>query len=444
MNLKHLLFVLALALTGFTTARCQEVKINFQEYDLPNGLHVILSPDNSTPIVAVTVMYHVGSKNEKPGRTGFAHFFEHLMFEGSKYIPREGYSKYVENAGGTLNANTSNDRTYFYEVLPSNQLALGLWLESERMLHLKVDSIGIETQRGVVKEEKKQRIDNAPYGTFLQEMLSHAYTQSPYRWPTIGKVEDLNAASYDEFMKFYKTYYVPENAVLTIVGDINPDSTRVLVDKYFGGIPHGKYEIVRPNTDEPVKHKEIVDTVYDNVQLPAVFEGYHIPAMGTPDYYAVDMLNQLLSYGQSSRLYTSLVDQQQLALQVAAIPLPFEGPGLSIIIAIPNAGVDPGELEQAIDNQLTRVKDTLITEWEFEKLRNQIKSNFVNSNATIESRAENLATDYTFFKNTNLINTEIQKYMAVTREDLKRVANEYYRDGNRVILLYLPKGQEKK
>ena len=443
MNFKRLVFILILAFTGASYSWGQAEKINFEEYDLPNGLHVILSPDHSTPIVAVTVMYHVGSKNEKPDRTGFAHFFEHLMFEGSEYIPREGYSKYVENAGGTLNANTSNDRTYFYEVLPSNEIALGLWLESERMLHLKVDSIGIETQRAVVKEEKKQRIDNSPYGTFLQEMLSHAYTKSPYRWPTIGSVKDLDAAGYGEFMKFYKTYYVPNNAVLTIAGDIKIDSTKALINTYFAGIPHGKYPIVRPNTDEPVKHKEIVDTVYDNVQLPAIFEGYHIPAMGTPDFYAVDMLNQLLAYGQSSRLYKSLVDEQQLALQVAAIPLPFEGPGLSIIVAVPNIGVDPGKLEQAIDTQLQSVKDSLISEWEFEKLRNQIDNNFVNSNATIASRASNLATDYTFFHNTGLINTEIDKYMAVTREDLQRVAKEYFRVGNRVVLFYLPKSKEK-
>ena len=444
MNVRRLVFILVMAFTGFTLTWGQAGKINFEEYDLPNGLHVILSPDHSTPIVAVTVMYHVGSKNEDPSRTGFAHFFEHLMFEGSKYIPRGEYSKYVENAGGTLNANTSNDRTYFYEVLPSNQLSLGMWLESERMLHLKVDSIGIETQRGVVKEEKKQRVDNAPYGTFLQEMLSHAYTKSPYRWPTIGSVQDLNAASYDEFMRFYKTYYVPNNAVLTIVGDINIDSTKALVNKYFGGIPHGQYDIKRPDTSEPEKHTEVVDTVYDNIQLPAIFEGYHIPGMSTPDFYAVDMLNQLLSQGQSSRLYKSLVDEQQLALQVAAIPLPFEGPGLSIVLAIPNIGVDPGELEKAIDTELDKVKDNLISEREFEKLRNQIESSFVSSNATIASRASNLATDYTFFHNTDLINTEIEKYMAVTREDLQRVAKKYFRKGNRVVLYYLPKPQENK
>ena len=257
----------------------------------------------------------------------------------------------------------------FTKLLPSNEIGLGLWLESERMLHLKVDSIGIETQRGVVKEEKKQRVDNAPYGTFLEQILSHAYVQSPYRWAVIGSVEDLNAASYDEFMRFYKTYYVPNNAVLTIVGDIKIDSTKQLVEKYFGGIPHGKYEINRPDMTEPEKKAGVVDTVYDNIQLPAIFQGYHIPAMGAKDYYAVDMLNQLLASGQSSRLYKSLVDEQQLALQVAAIPLPFEGPGLSIVLAIPNIGVDPLEVENALDEEIAKVKDHLIPEREFQKLQ---------------------------------------------------------------------------
>ncbi len=443
MNRKKWTLVLATLLIPAMTGLAQQVRIDYQEFDLPNGLHVILSPDASTPIVAVTVMYHVGSKNENPERTGFAHFFEHLMFEGSDNIPRGEYSKYVERAGGTLNANTSNDRTYYYEILPSNQLGLGLWLESERMLHLKVDSIGIETQRNVIKEEKKQRMDNMPYGSFLYEMMRRAFVKSPYRWIVIGSVEHLEAASYDEFRKFYKTWYVPNNAVLTLVGDFEPDSTRMLIEKYFGNIPRGAYPLTRPDMTEPEKTAEIRDTIYDNIQLPAVFQGYHIPASGSHDAYAVEMLNQLMSAGQSSRLYRSLVDEQQLALQVAAIPLPFEGPGLSIVLGIPNMGVDPAVMEQAIDKEIEKLQTDLISEKEFEKLRNQIENNYVSSNATIASRAENLATAYTYFKDTELVNTEIQKYMAVTREDIREAARKYFRKENRVVLYYLPKSQEK-
>ncbi|HDR89729.1 MAG TPA: insulinase family protein [Bacteroidetes bacterium] len=442
MTVKKSLLLLVLALAGILSAFPQDVRIEFEEYDLPNGLHVILSPDHTTPMVAVTLMYHVGSKNEDPERTGFAHFFEHLMFEGTRNIPRGEYSRFVENAGGTLNASTSNDRTYYYELLPSNQLALGLWLESERMLHLKVDSTGIETQRGVVKEEKKQTMDNTPYGTFLYEMMRRAFTRSPYRWVVIGSVEHLNAATYDEFRKFYETYYVPNNAVLTLVGDFEPDSARILIEQYFGNIPRGEYPIERPDMSEPQQTEEIRDTIYDNIQLPAIFQGYHIPASGSHDAYAVEMMNQLLSSGQSSRLYKSIVDQKQLALQIAAIPLPFEGPGLSIILAIPNMGVDPAELEQAIDEEINRLKTELITEREYEKLRNQIENNMVSSNATMASRAHNLATYYTYYGNTGLINTEIEKYMAVSREDIRRVAQEYFNPENRVVLYYLPGKKE--
>src|SRR4051812_3378916 len=190
----------------------QARKIEFTEYNLDNGLHVILHKDNTTPIVAVSILYHVGSKNENPERTGFAHFFEHLLFEGTDNIKRGEFDKYITNAGGTNNANTSNDRTYYYEILPSNQLELGLWLESERMMHAKVETVGVETQREVVKEEKRQRMDNQPYGSILTEILKHAYTVHPYRWPTIGSLEHLNAAALDEFVNFYKTFYVPNNA----------------------------------------------------------------------------------------------------------------------------------------------------------------------------------------------------------------------------------------
>ncbi|MEM9024658.1 MAG: pitrilysin family protein, partial [Bacteroidota bacterium] len=226
--MKHSLFAAAGLLLA--TGLHAQHKIEFQEYDLDNGLHVILHEDHATPIVAVTVMYHVGSKNEDPERTGMAHFFEHLLFEGSENIGRGEFDSYVENAGGTLNANTTNDRTFYFEVLPSNQLELGLWLESERMLHAKVEKVGIETQREVVKEEKRQRVDNQPYGTILEETMKRAFKVHPYRWTTIGSMEHLNAASEADFVAFYKTFYVPENAVLSIAGDINPKQAKKLIE----------------------------------------------------------------------------------------------------------------------------------------------------------------------------------------------------------------------
>lgn len=419
-------------------------EIDFVEYKLDNGLHVILHEDNSTPIVAVSVMYHVGSKNEDADRTGFAHFFEHLMFEGSDNIPRGEYFKIVQKNGGTLNANTSFDRTYYYEVLPSNQLELGLWLESERMLHLKIDSIGVETQRKVVKEERKQRYDNQPYGSLIEEIFSRAYTTHPYRWTPIGSAQYIDMATLDEFMNFYKHYYVPENATLSIAGDIDIDETKELIEKYFGTIPAGTMEIKRPEVVEPPMAAEVRDTVYDNIQLPATILAYHIPAQGTEDYYALNMLTTLLSGGQSSRMYKSLVDENQVALQVASFPFALEDPGLFIAFGLVNVGVDPAELENGMVDEINKAKTELISEKEFQKLKNQVEADFISSNQSVAGIAESLANYHVYFGDTNLINTELERYNKVTREDIKRVANKYLQDDKKLVLYYLPKSQQAK
>ena len=419
-------------------------KLAFEQYTLDNGLHVILHQDKTTPIVAVSVMYHVGSKNENPERTGFAHFFEHLMFEGSENIGRGEFDKYVQNAGGNLNANTSFDRTYYYEVLPSNQLALGLWLESERMLHARVDEKGIETQREVVKEERRQRIDNQPYGSILEETFRRAYKVHPYKWPVIGSMAHLEAAEENDYKQFYKDFYVPNNAVLSIAGDIDIAEAKVLINKYFAPIPKSAAAVYRPRLVEPNLTAEIRDTIYDNIQLPAVIQAYRIPAQGTKDYYAVDMVSRILSNGESSRLYRSLVDEQQKALFVGNFPLALEDPGLSLSFGITNMGVDVFELEKAIDAEVTKIQNELITEKEFEKLRNQIESEFVTNNSRVAGIAESLATYHMFFGDANLINNEIDRYLAVTREDIRAAAKQYLSKNNRITLHYLPKAQETK
>ena len=291
-----------------------QVNIKFVEYDLPNGLHVILHEDKSTPIVSQVMAYHVGSKNEKADRTGFAHFFEHLMFEGSPNIPRGTFFKMVQSAGGDLNAFTSFDKTVYFITLPSNQLELAMWLESERMLQLKVDSVGIETQRGVVKEERKQSLDNRPYGSLLEQTMSHAFKVHPYRWTPIGSAQYIDRATYDEFGQFYKSFYVPNNACLVIAGDIDAEKTKDLVKKYYGDIPRGTEPIYRPKDVEPPQTAEVRDTVYDNIQLPAVIEAYHMAPQGTRDYYALSMLTTLLSGGESSRLTKRVVDKEKLGL----------------------------------------------------------------------------------------------------------------------------------
>lgn len=417
-------------------------KIQFTEYTLDNGLQVILHQDKTTPIVAVSVMYHVGSKNEQPNRTGFAHFFEHLMFEGSENIGRGEYSKYVEKAGGELNANTSFDRTYYYEVLPSNQLELGLWLESERMLHAKIDAKGIETQREVVKEEKRERVDNQPYGSVGDEIFKRAFKVHPYQWLPIGSMEDLDAAAEKDYKDFYKEFYVPNNAIISIAGDIDTAKTKALVQKYFGAIPKRTEPIYRPNVVEPVMSGEVRDTVRDNIQLPAVFQAYRIPAQGTNDFYAVNMLSILLSQGESSRLYKSLVDEQQKALAAGNFSFPTEDPGLAFMYGIANVGVDTKDLETAIDAEVAKVQNTLIGETEFQKLRNQMEAQFITANASVAGIAETLANYKMYFGDANLINTELQRYMKVTREDIQRVAKKYFTKNNRVVLYYLPKAPQ--
>jgi zinc protease len=433
MNLKQI--ALLGAVISSSGAFAQQIK--FEEYDLKNGLHVILHEDHSTPIVAVTVMYHVGSKNETAGRSGMAHFFEHLLFEGSENIGRSQYSKYVENAGGGLNANTSQDRTFYYELLPSNQLELGLWLESERMMHAKVEQIGIETQREVVKEEKRQRYDNQPYGMLFPSTLDAAFDVHPYASTPIGTMDDLNAAKEEDFQNFYKTFYVPNNAVLSIAGDINIKETKALIKKYFSEIEKGKTEIPRPTVMEPLNKGEFRDTIGVKDQLPMVVEAYHIPAQGTTDFYAVDMLNQLLSQGQSSRLNKSLVDEKELALFCGAFTYNTEHPGLTLAFGLANMGVDPMQVEQGMNEEVEKVKNELVSDKEFEKLRNQVENDFVARNSTVAGIAESLANYHMYFGDTNLINTEIQKYMAVTKEDLMNAAKKYYTKENRVVLYFL-------
>jgi zinc protease len=419
----------------------QETRISFREFDLENGLHVILHQDNSTPIVSVSTMYHVGSKNEEPDKTGFAHFFEHVASRRTKNIPVGGFTEIVSEAGGTRNASTNFDRTYYYEIFPSNYLALGLWMESERMLNMIVDSTVVETQREVVKEEKRLRVDNQPYGMLLTEILHRAYKEHPYRWPVIGSMEHLDNASIQDFINFRDTYYVPNNAVLSIAGDIEMNEAEELVKKYFSGIPAGD-AIERVQVEEPLQNSEIRDVVHDNVQLPAVIFAYHMPAAGTDDFYALSMLTTLLADGASSRMNKALVDNKQLAIASAAIPLPLEDPGLFIAFGIANLGVDVGDLEEAMQEEIDKVKEELIGESEFQKIRNQVENDFISSNSMMAGIAESLAEYYLIYGNTNLINTELDKFMAVTREDIHRVAGKYLVNDNRVVLHWLPNSSQ--
>lgn len=425
-------------------ALAQNKRIEFEEYDLDNGLHVILHQDNSTPIVNVSVLYHVGSKNEPKGRTGFAHFFEHLMFEGSPNIERGSFFKIIQNAGGQLNANTSFDRTFYYETLPSHQLELGLYMESERMLHAKIDSTGVATQKEVVKEEKRTRIDNQPYMSFQAKIFGKAYEGTPYSWTPIGSFEDIDAATEEDFKDFFKTFYVPNNATLSIAGDIQIEETKKLIDMYFAEIPRGTKEIPRPEIQAPELGGEVREEVFDNVQLPGVFQAYRMAEQGSDDYYAMQMLTTLLSGGQSSRFQKEIVDNQELAAFVGSFPFALEDGGLFVSLGLVNVGKTPEELEEAMMAEIERVKSEDISDREFQKLQNQVENNFVSSNSTVRGIAESLADYHVYYGDADLINSEIDRYMAVTKEDIKRVAKKYLTPDNRVTLYYLPKSAQQK
>ena len=427
--------LVACLLSGSAIAQMNEIE--FEEYTLDNGLHVILHQDESTPSVAVSVMYHVGSKNEDRDRTGFAHFFEHLLFEGSANMARGEFDDFIEGAGGYNNANTSFDRTYYYEVVPAHHIGTAIWLESERMLHAKVEDVGIETQRQVVKEERRQRVDNQPYGTILEQVMDKSYTVHPYKTAIIGSMDHLDAAQEADYKNFYKTYYVPNNAVLSIAGNIDIGDTKEMIEKYFGSIPRGG-EVPRPNVVEPPMTAEVRDTVFDQIQLPAVVQAYRIPAQGTKDYYAVSMLATLLADGSSSRLNKSLVDEQQLALGAASIPLNMEDPGVNLMYAISNMGVETRTLEEAMNAEVVKVQNEGLTDREYQKLRNQVEADFVTGNAGIEGIAENLANYHMYYGDADLINTELKRYLAVTKDDIQRVAKQYFQPTNRVTLYYLP------
>lgn len=426
----------------FAASVSAQNKIDFKEFTLDNGLHVIMHQDNSTPIVAVSVLYHVGAKNEKPDRTGFAHFFEHLLFEGTENIPRGEYMNKIQAIGGTLNAFTSNDITYYYEIVPSNQLETALYMESERMLHPKIDQIGVDTQREVIKEEKRQSYDNRPYGTILPETMKRAFEKHPYQWPVIGSMEHLDAAQLQDFMDFHKAYYVPNNATLTIAGDIDYEQAEKWARAYFEEIPSGPSEFYRPNVQEPKKTAEIRDIVYDNIQIPAIIQAYNLPPKTHPDSYAMSMLSTYLTGGNSSLMTKELVDKQQKALGIAAIPLDLEDGGVFLMYGIANMGVEPQALEKEIDLLIQKVQAEGISEKDFQKLQNIIENNLVSKNSSMAGIAQNLSQSKVFFGDTNYINQELEYFRKVTREDLQRVANDYMNLDGRVVLYYLPKSAQ--
>ena len=418
-------------------------KVAFEEYDLDNGLHVILHQDNSVPIVTTSVLYHVGSKDENPGRTGFAHFFEHLLFEGTKNIPKGKWFSIVTGNGGSNNAYTTDDFTYYYENFPSNNLKLGLWMESERMLHPIIDQTGVDTQNEVVKEEKRMRYDNSPYGKWNEEVKSYLYKLHPYSRTTIGKMEHLDAATLEEFMAFNKKYYIPNNATLTVAGDIDIPQTKKLIQDYFGPIPKGP-EIQRNFPKESPITQTIEAEAFDpNIQIPAIFLAYRTPGRNSRDARVLDVISTYLSQGKSSKLYKKLVDDQKMSLQVAAFNMNDEDYSTYVILSLPLGETTLETLITEINEEVTKIQKELISQKDYQKLQNQFESEFVNSNSTIEGIANSLAEYYAFYDgDTNLINKELDIYKSISREEIRKIAQKYLNPNQRLELHYLPEPQK--
>ncbi|MEN8857364.1 MAG: pitrilysin family protein [Flavobacteriaceae bacterium] len=432
---RSILTLIAVFLVAFSSSA---QKVEFEEYDLSNGMHVILHQDKSAPVVITSVMYHVGAKDEQPDRTGMAHFFEHLLFEGSKNIPNGEWFKMVSSNGGRNNANTTDDRTYYYEIFPSNKLELGLWMESERLLHPIIKQDGVDTQNEVVKEEKRLRVDNQPYSRFLEYVKLNMFKKHPYKGTTIGKMAHLDAATLDEFLAFNKKFYVPNNATLVVAGDIDLKTTKKLIEDYFGPIPRGN-DIVRSFPKEDPITETITATGYDpNIQIPAIMAAYRTPSMKTRDSRVLDMISSYLSGGRSSVLYKKLVDTKKMALEAGAINLSQEDYGTYILFGLPQGETKLEDIVKEIDEEVVKIQTDLISEKAYQKLQNQFENNYVNSNSSVEGIANSLARYNVLFGDTNLINTEIDIYRSITREEIREVAKKYLNPNQRLILNYLP------
>lgn len=424
----------ALALGGVASAQ----KVAFEEYDLDNGLHVILHNDPSAPVVVTSVMYHVGSKDEAPDRTGFAHFFEHLLFEGTENIKRGEWFKIVSSNGGVNNANTSDDRTYYYEVFPSNNLELGLWMESERMMHPVINQIGVDTQNGVIKEEKRTVYENKPYGNYLTVVKENMFKNHPYRWPIIGSMEHLDAATLEEFKAFNKKFYIPNNSVLVVAGDFKKKQAKAWIRNYFGSIKKGGDLVKQTFVEEPIT--ETIKATYQdpNIQIPMILASYRTPSMKTRDARVLELISSILSDGKSSVLYKKIVDDKNMALQIGAFTYSNEDYGMYIIYSLPLGENSTASILKEIDDEIVKLQTELISEKDYQKLQNIIDNQFVNNNANLEGLAENLAKYYLLYGDVNLINTEIDLFHSITREEIREVARRYLNPNQRLLLDYVP------
>ena len=416
-------------------------KLQYEIATLPNGLTVVTSEDHSTPIVHLNLTYHVGSKNEKPGRTGFAHLFEHLMFKGSKNVLPEAHTSYVASVGGQSNAYTTDDETVFWETVPSQYLPMILWLEADRMATLRIDKDTLTNEREVVKEERRMRVDNQPYGRLNEIIYAQAFTVHPYKHPTIGSMEDLEAASVEDVRDFYNTFYVPSNATLTLVGDFDPVQAQQLVIQYLGRVPKASREVPRDIPKEPPQTKEKRVTLQEPWPLPAVVVAYHITYDGNPDSYPLHIAAKVLSDGDSSRIYKKLVYEKQMAVAAFGSANLIEDPNLFYAVAIVQPGHSPDEVANTLMTEIDRLKTEPISEHELQRTKNQFARDYILNRESNQQKAGVLAHAVVIHDDIKTADGEFDIFQNIAIADVQRVARTYFTPENRLVLTLLPNGQ---
>ncbi len=434
-------FVLAVGVAAASLqAAVRPPKLQYQALTLPNGLRVILSEDHSTPIVHVSVWYHVGSKNERPGRTGFAHFFEHMMFKGSKNVDPESHTSIISSVGGRSNAYTTEDVTVFWQTVPAQYLPLVFWLEADRMATLRVDDAAFRREREIVKEERRMRIENQPYGRLSEIIYDNAFSAHPYKHPTIGSMADLEAASVNDVREFHDTYYVPENATVTVVGDFDTAQAVQLVTQYFGRVPKAGRPVPRDIPDEPKKTTERRVTVEESWPLPAVVVAYHITYDGHPDSYPLHIASKILSDGQSARIPRELVYNRRIALSAFASGNLTEDPNLFYAVAILQPGQTPEAAEAALIAEFEKVKTGGVTLHEVQRAQNQFARDYIVGRESNEEKAVHLAHAAVIHNDITTADAEFDIFTKITPADVQRVARTYFIEANRTVLYILPKG----
>jgi zinc protease len=429
----------AVLLMPGSQAAVRPPKLDYTMTTLANGMNVVMLEDHSTPIVHLQMWYHVGSKNEKPGRTGFAHLFEHMMFKGSKNVEPEGHPSYISSVGGQSNAYTNEVATVLWETVPAQYLPLVLWLEADRLASLRIEEKVFQTEREVVKEERRMRIENQPYGRLQELIADHAFVAHPYKHPVIGSMKDLEAASIGDVREFFQTYYVPNNATAVLVGDFDSKEALSLVSQFLGRVPKSDKPVPRDIPKEPAQTKERRVSINEEWPLPAVVVAHHITYDGDPDSYPLHIASKILSDGQSSRIYRKLVYEKGIALAAFGGGNIIEDPNLFFAVAIVQPGHTPEEAANALIAELDRLRSEPVTAAELQQAKNQFARDYILGRESNQSKAEQLGHAVVIHNDIKTADGEFDIFQDLTVADVQRVARRYFTPENRLVLTILPK-----